>query len=326
MLVIMYLGMGVSTIACGLIDSNTGLLWGLISLGLFAAIYHPVGISWLVRSSTENTGKKLALNGLFGGLGVAAAGGISGWILVSSGWRLAFFIPGTLCLICGLVMWWLYRQGRFENTPGTDSSRPESVIEPTTERNGFVVLLLPMFSIGLIYTSIQALMPKLFEEQAVSLLSGNLALIGSLVAVVYVAGALMQLVGGWLADKFSLRKIYILFWISQPPLLLAMMVTQNISLIIASIAVVVCHTAALPAENLLVARYSPRRHQGLAFGVKFVLAFGAGPLAVELIAAARKYTGGFEPLFVGLSILAVLACLTALLLPRMGQQHKIVST
>ena len=48
---------------------------------------------------------------------------------------------------------------------------------------------------------------------------------------------------------------------------------------------VVLSAVALPAENILLARYTPQRHRGLAFGVKFVLAFAAGLVTFALAVA-----------------------------------------
>ena len=47
MIVIMFFGMGLSSILCGLSSSILGLFIGLSILGLSCSIYHPVGISWV---------------------------------------------------------------------------------------------------------------------------------------------------------------------------------------------------------------------------------------------------------------------------------------
>jgi MFS family permease len=55
-------------------ESTFALLLWLTGVGTFAAIYHPVCIPWLVRSTQRARGKALAFNGIFGSLGGAAAG------------------------------------------------------------------------------------------------------------------------------------------------------------------------------------------------------------------------------------------------------------
>ena len=73
--------------------------------------------------------------------------------------------------------------------------------------------------------------------------------------------------------------------------------------------------AATPAENMLLARYTPKRHRSLAFGLKFVLAFGSAPLALKLVAAIQQHTGEFTQLFGLLAALCVACCLAVVLLP-----------
>ena len=59
-------------------------------------------------------------------------------------------------------------------------------------------------------------------------------------------------------------------------------------------------------------------HRGLVFGLKYVLAFGIAPIAVELVDYGYRLAGGFSRLpwmFGGIGLVAVLAAIT---LPRGG--------
>src|SRR5918995_1490121 len=51
MMVVLFLGMGVSSVICGIADTPALLWLGLTGIGLFASIYHPVGIAWLVGNA-----------------------------------------------------------------------------------------------------------------------------------------------------------------------------------------------------------------------------------------------------------------------------------
>ena len=75
-------------------------------------------------------------------------------------------------------------------------------------------------------------------------------------------------------------------------------------------------TGLTTAENLLLARYTSGRRRGLVFGLKFILAFGIAPLAVELVAFSYGLGGGFGPLAWILGGFALAAVLAALTLPR----------
>ena len=53
MMVIFFLGIGVGAVVTGLAGSPMTLFVGLTVIGLFAAIYHPVGIAWIVASARK---------------------------------------------------------------------------------------------------------------------------------------------------------------------------------------------------------------------------------------------------------------------------------
>ena len=53
MIVIMFIGMGLSSILCGLSNEKFLLFIGLSFLGLSCSIYHPVGIAWVVNATIK---------------------------------------------------------------------------------------------------------------------------------------------------------------------------------------------------------------------------------------------------------------------------------
>lgn len=320
MLAIMFLGMGAATAAAGFASDTVMLGVMLAAIGLFGAIYHPVGIPWLIKTSAGATGQKLAVNGIFGGLGAAAAGALTGLLVESLGWRMAFMVPGTVCVAVGAALVWCLIRGRV-----VDGTAAASAAVGGKDGRGhgaaFAALLFPMFAIGLIYNTTQTAMPKLFEENMLGWLGGDISRIGLAVGAVYTAGAVMQLIGGRLADRYSLKLVYGLGWVLMAPLLLAMAWTGEAALFLAAVGLVVVNTSALPAENMMLARFAPAKHQGLAFGIKFVLAFGAGPIGVLLIKYGREWTGDFSALLTGLGAMAAAAILVVLLLPRDGRRQ-----
>ncbi|MEM9685203.1 MAG: MFS transporter, partial [Pseudomonadota bacterium] len=66
--------------------------------------------------------------------------------------------------------------------------------------------------------------------------------------------------------------------------------------------------------------YSPERHHGIAFGLKFVLSFLTGPLAISLIAFVREETGSMFWLFAGLGIAGVFVVVAILALPSVARE------
>ena len=78
MMALFFLGIGAASIFCGLARTPADLVAGLCGIGLFASIYHPVGIPWLVRNAVAR-GKALGFNGMFGNAGVAVAPSPPAW-------------------------------------------------------------------------------------------------------------------------------------------------------------------------------------------------------------------------------------------------------
>ena len=68
LLEIYFYGTGAMSILTGFAQTPLMLSVGLAGIGIFASIYHPVGMSWLV-SRTSKTGTALGFNGLFGSIG-----------------------------------------------------------------------------------------------------------------------------------------------------------------------------------------------------------------------------------------------------------------
>ena len=97
--------------------------------------------------------------------------------------------------------------------------------------------------------------------------------------------------------------------------MLALAMGNGYVALLGAIASAVLSSASGPIENILIARYTPSRYHGLGFGAKFVVALGASPIAILLIAWVRETTGSLELLFLGLAGVAVAITLVALLLP-----------
>ena len=151
------------------------------------------------------------------------------------------------------------------------------------------------------------------------LLGGRIEFIGTIVGTVYAVGAAMQLVGGFLADRFSLKTTYVALWIFQTPLLLMVAEFNGLPLALTAAALTMAGTAILPTENLMLSKFAPPKHQGVTFGVKFVVSLGSAPLGIFLIVQVREATGEFTPLLLAMSGFSVLAVLASAILPRIPE-------
>ena len=311
MLAVYFIGMGACSIAAGFAETPAKLWWALSGIGLFAAIYHPVGIPLVIRNSGKNQGAALAVNGVFGSFGAALAGVVSGYLAQRGGSFLAFVLPGIVVAATGVLMT-LGLSRRARAAPrAVSSSKPSA---PGTARAPLLVLLFCLTAAGLIYHATQTVAPKVLSVR----MPGNppLTAVGWYVALIYAVGGLFQFIGGALADRCNLKAVYLWQFVAHAVLLLIAAQADGALLILALCAAVALGAGALPAENMLLARYTPSRHYGLVFGLKFVLFFCTGPVGVLLVAAVARITGQFVGVFFAMGMVGALICAAALALPR----------
>jgi MFS family permease len=329
MMVVMFFGMGLSSIFCAFAPTGdlTWLIVGLAGIGLFAAIYHPVGIPWVMRTAGQQ-GASLGINGIFGSAGNAAAGVAVGLLIALADWRTAFIVPGIVCILIGAMMLVHWRAGRVGDRP-----MPASKSKPPSKGDMirvFFILMVTMFFSGIVYQFMQNASPKLFDMRMGSLVGGvqdffNGALhvnserifwVGAAVSSVYVVSGIMQYHAGKLADRFPLKAIYLACFALQIPTMIAVGLFSDLPLLGAAMFSALLSVGALPAESILIGRYTPTKYHGIAFGSKYILAFGAGPVALWLIHAVQDRTGEFTLAIYILAGLVAIAAAAALLLPK----------
>src|SRR3546814_18516450 len=102
MMLVFFLGIGAASILAGFAETPLQLGACLLLVGAFASIYHPVGIAMVVHGR-QKTGMPLAVNGVFGNLGVASAALVAGFLIDFSGWQSAFLLPGLVSIGLGVV-------------------------------------------------------------------------------------------------------------------------------------------------------------------------------------------------------------------------------
>ena len=102
MMLVFFGGISVAALIVALSQTPLQLAIGLALIGLFASIYHPVGIPMLLQNTTQ-PGLVIGINGLVGNLGVAIASILTSFLVTKWGWRSAFIIPAVIAALLGLV-------------------------------------------------------------------------------------------------------------------------------------------------------------------------------------------------------------------------------
>ena len=102
MMSVFFVGIGLSAIGASTAQTPTQIAIWLFTVGLFASIYHPVGLA-LIAKGDKRMGMDIAVNGVWGNMGVGFAAFITGLMIDQVGWRAAFWMPGALSLCIGAM-------------------------------------------------------------------------------------------------------------------------------------------------------------------------------------------------------------------------------
>ena len=312
MMSVYFIGTGLAMMLTGFATTPVMLALFLGLTGLFGSIYHPVGIAWLVKNAV-NRGTALGINGVFGTVGPSVAALSAGILTDMISWRAAFVIPGGVILLTGIMFILMIRRG--EITEIKQDIAPQPPVARSEIIRTIMVLSITMLCTGMIYQATSPAVPKMLSLRLDGLFADGIMGVSAMVAMVYIVAGGFQIIAGRLCDIYPLKLVYILSFVAQIPVMLLAASMGGAGLLVVVMVMVAANQSALPAENSLVARYAPAQWRGLAFGLKFILAFGVSGLAVLMEAAIFESTGGFFWLFVTLASIATVGFATAFLLP-----------
>jgi len=228
-----------------------------------------------------------------------------------------------VCAATGVALLACVRSGSVAQAK-TDR-RPEPEAASADVVRAFVVLSITMLGAGLVGQAFTVALPKVFAERLTALTDGGILGAGGFVTVVFLASSVAQLGGGWLADRFPLKQVYIACWALQLPFLFLAASLSNLPLLGAVMAAEVLGILTLPAENSLLVRYTPARWRATAFGAKFVLSLGVSSLGVPVIAMIYDRTGDFYWLFITMALITAIVATAAMFLPSRARHVAVVA-
>ena len=313
MIAIMFIGLGISSLLCGLSGNKVSLFISLSLLGLFCAIYHPAGISWVVNTSKE-TGKALGFNNIFGGVGIGLGAFFAGVLIEQFNWQAAFMLPGLISLVVGLSLTYHLKSGKI-SLKNISSEQFKDNPEKNQMLKIAIIMLLSITCLSFVYQILQTSLPKAIDIRLTESLDLSSSDIGYIGAAIYIVSGLMNYVGGILTDKYSEKLIYSIGIVGQGLLLLLIVSLSNYWLIAISLAIVAFNSSILPAENLLLAKFSPEKYQSLVYGIKFIVSFTVGPIALIMISRSYDLTGEFGVLYLAFGFVMIIMFLIVLTLP-----------
>ena len=355
MMVIFFIGIGASSIATALAGSPVEIALGLLAIGLFAAIYHPVGLAMVVHGR-EKTGMPLAINGVFGNLGVAAAALLTGWLIDTAGWRSAFVLPGAVSIGLGAayaVFVWsgrADRAGRTGNGGGSAAARQTAAARqavaasqaatakkpaaagqaPAAEQPAagpssigraafvrvFAIIVFTTAIGGLIFQSTTFALPKIFDERLAGI-AGSATAVGGYAFVVFAVAALAQLVVGYLVDRHSVRTVFAFVAGLQAVFFALMYQLAGVTALVVAVAFMLVVFGQIPINDVLVGRITKSEWRSRVYSIRYIVTFSVMASTLPLIAGIHA-GWGFGALFVVLAVAAGGIFAAVLMLPRAG--------
>jgi MFS family permease len=309
MMIVFFIGLGLSSIAVALCSTPVQIVVTLTVLGIFAAIYHPVGIAMLVQDA-KKVGITIGINGLAGNLGIAFAAILSGLLMQRYGWRSAFIAPGVLSIVTGIAFWLLVPKESMAaaKRPKKQVSLPRSVV-----LRAFIVMTAVAICSSLIFNFTTNSMPKVFDERITGI-TKDPAVIGLFLGGVYALASLAQLLVGTLIDRFPLKSIILPVVILQVPLFALAASAQDWSMLVLSTGFMLLVFGQIPFGDSMIAQYFDDSMRSRVYAVRLTISFGASAVAINLIAAINAW-GGFHAVMLTLSVVAVGSFVAALFLP-----------
>ena len=325
MMIIFFIGIGASSIATALADSPVEIAAGLFAIGAFAAIYHPVGLAMVVHGRTK-TGIPLAVNGVFGNLGVAAAALLTGWLIDTGSWRNAFVLPGIVSIGLGVAyaaFVWSDRAARAARAAaraGGAAAKKTAAGASTIDRTTFVrVLSIIVFTTavgGLIFQSTTFALPKMFDERLTDI-AGSATAVGGYAFVVFTIAAFAQLVVGYLVDHHSVRTVFAFVAGLQAVFFAIMYQLTGIAALVVSVAFMLVVFGQIPINDVLVGRITRSEWRSRVYSIRYIVTFSVMASTLPLIAGIHA-TWGFSVLFVVMAVAASGIFAAVLMLPRTG--------
>lgn len=315
MMCVFFIGIGFASILTGFSQSPLQIGIGLFVTGMFAAIYHPVGLA-IVTMTWRNTGMRIAANGVWGNLGVASAALITGYLIDNGGWRMAFILPGIFSIFTGLV----YMAARWSEIRAqrTAPKAATGAIEEKTSPS-YRALLIRISAIVFLTTAVSSIifqsttfaLPKIFDERLQGLATnlsmwarglaetgqGDVAtMVGGLAFLVFAVASLAQLVVGNALDRFGPRSVFLCVAALQIIFFSLMPGLSDGAALAVALGFMLGAFGQIPINDYMIGKMARGAFRARTYGIRYVVSFSVLAISLPLIAFVYE-TWGFDTLF-----------------------------
>ena len=315
-----FFGIGAAAVLTAAAQNAWQLAAALTLIGVFASIYHPVGIPMLLERAA-NPGATIGFNGLSGNLGIAVAALLTGFLIKWVGWRAAFIVPGLLSIACGVVF--ALTCPAEAEAPSKRKGGAKVTLPPAMLARAMVVMTAAAVTSSVLFNFTTNGNGQLIEQRFRGVMEDP-ATLGILLAIVYAVASIAQVVVGNLVSRFALKPFFMFMVVAQIPMLYLASTAQGWWLFAALMGVMIFVFGAIPFTDLMIARYVDDRVRSRVSGIRLGVSFAVSSLSVWALGPVVKALGFGNSLLIlaGFS-LTTLAILT--LLPGVADEQAAVA-
>ena len=316
MMAVFFVGIGIASIVTGFARTPLEIAIGLFVIGVFAAIYHPVGLA-LVVEKWKNTGMRIAVNGVWGNLGVASAALLTGYFIDHGGWRIAFFVPGAISIVLGLayavLMWPEITTPRSRATSSGAGKALPADLKALLFRVSMIVFLTTAVS-SIVFQSTTFALPKVFDERLGGI-AASATFIGQLAFLVFALASMGQLIVGHLLDRLGPRTVFITAAALQVVFFAVMPGLVDWWALLCAMAFMLAAFGQIPINDYMIGRLAEGEWRARIYGARYVVSFTALAATLPLIAFVYE-NWGFDALFRVLAVSAAIILCAVIMLPQ----------
>ncbi len=316
MMATFFIGIGLASIATSFARTPLQIGLALFVIGVFAAIYHPVGLA-IVVEKWKNTGMRIAVNGVWGNLGVASAALITGYFIDHGGWRIAFLAPGVASIVVGVLYTAL--TWREITTPRANIAMKATARDTPAQMKALLlrvstIVFLTTAVSSIVFQSTTFALPKVFDER-LSGISVSPTALGGLAFLVFALGSMGQLVVGHCLDRLGPRTVFIAAAAAQVVFFAIMPGLVDWAALACAMAFMLAAFGQIPINDYMIGRLAEGEWRARIYGVRYVVSFTVLAAALPLIAFVYE-NWGFDALFRILAASAAIILGAVLMLPQ----------
>ena len=321
MICVFFIGIGIASVGASSAQSPIGIAVWLFILGVFASIYHPVGLA-LIAKGGEKMGRDIAVNGVWENMGVGFAAFMTGLMIDYVGWRAAFWLPGLISIGIGVLYFMDFRENILIK-PKSSNALVTSETNFMGNNNGQLRRLMIRVSViiffttavsAIIFQSTTFALPKVFDER-LAMISDSASAIGFMALFVFAVASFAQLVVGQMLDRIGPKRVFLA--VSSLQLIFFVMFAGQFGWTALFIATLFMLGAfgQIPINDYMIGKMAKSEFRASVYGVRFVVSFAVWAVVVPLISLVHQ-DYGFDILFYILAACALAIFVAASMLPK----------